>query len=89
MPALTEKYDLYVITDELLEIQQKKLKSLSLIDKFKGIISSTHVGVVKPHFELFEYAMNVAGSTPQTSLMIGDNPKKDIRGGKSAGMATG
>lgn len=41
------------------------------------------------YWELFEYAMNVAGSTPETSLMIGDNPKKDIRGGKTAGMTTG
>jgi FMN phosphatase YigB (HAD superfamily) len=89
LPTLVERYDLYVLTDELLEIQQKKLTKLGLIDKFKGIISSTHVGVVKPNPELFEYAMKVAGSTAATSLMIGDKPTRDIRGGKSVNMATG
>lgn len=89
LPILANKYNLYVITDELFEIQQKKLIKLGFIDKFQSIISSTHVGAVKPHPELFEYAMKAAGSKPETSLMIGDNPARDIKGGKSVNMVTG
>lgn len=89
LPTLTDQYDLYVLTDEIFEIQLKKLNKLNVRDAFRGIISSSHVGVVKPHPELFRHAMKTAGSTADISLMIGDSPKKDIHGGKSVNMATG
>ena len=88
LPDLIQKYDLYVITDELLEIQKEKLKQLGLLENFKDIISSTHVGAVKPSPELFRYALEIAHSTPNESLMIGDNPARDIKGGNSVGMGT-
>lgn len=88
LPELSKKYDLYVITDELLEIQKQKLKQLGLLDSFKDIISSTHVGAVKPEPELFRYALGVAHCTPNEALMIGDNPSRDIKGGNSIGMGT-
>ena len=88
LPYLSEKYELYTLSDELHEILLPKLEKLGLLTYFKKTISSTHVGATKPHPKLFEYAMEIVGSTPETSMMVGDNPSKDIRGGKSAGMAT-
>lgn len=88
LPELSQKYDLFVITDELLDIQKEKLKQLGLLDAFKEIISSTHVGAVKPSPELFQYALKEAKTSPRDALMIGDNPARDIRGGNSVGMGT-
>ena len=87
-PVLAGKYELYTLTDELHEIQLSKLTKLGLLPYFKGTVSSTNVGVLKPHPKLFQYAMEVTGSTPETSMMVGDNPSKDVKGGKAAGMAT-
>lgn len=89
LPTLAKNYELYALTDEIYDIQLRKLNRLRVREAFQGIISSSHVGVVKPHPELFKYAMKIAGSSAETSLMIGDSPKKDIRGGKSVNMATG
>ena len=88
LPQLAGKYKLYVITDELLEICEKKLNVLGLRDYFAGVISSTHVGAVKPHKELFDYAMKVATVTAEESIMVGDHPERDILGGNNAGMKT-
>ena len=88
LPILAAKYRLYIITDELLEICEEKLQVLGLHSYFRAIISSTHVGAVKPHKELFDYALKVTNSTADTSMMVGDHPARDILGGNRAGMAT-
>lgn len=88
LPELEKNYNLYVVTDELLEIQKEKLKALNVMDKFKGIISSTDVGKVKPNKEIFEYALKVTNSRKEETLMIGDNPYRDIEGAKKVGLKT-
>ncbi len=89
LPKLKTKYNLYVVTDELLEIQKEKLKILGVIDSFKNIISSTQVNLIKPNPEIFEYALKVTKSNREETIMIGDNPYRDIEGAKKAGLKTG
>ena len=88
LPKLKTKYNLYVVTDELLEIQKEKLKILGVIDSFKNIISSTQVNLIKPNPEIFEYALKVTKSNREETIMIGDNPYRDIEGAKKAGLKT-
>ena len=88
LPILSKQYNLCVITDELLEICEEKLEILSLRNYFYEVISSTHVGSVKPHRELFEYALKRVNTTADKAIMVGDNPARDILGGNRAGLKT-
>jgi len=88
LPSLSKKYGLWVLTDELLERQKRKVEALGLIEYFKGIISSEHVGYVKPDVKLFEYALGEADALGGESVMIGDNPKRDIAGANQAKMTS-
>lgn len=63
------------------------VEKLGLSSYLDGITVSALVGKEKPHPELFRIAREAAGF-PQTAVMIGDNPKADIKGGQAAGMKT-
>ena len=88
LPELQNCYRLAVLTDELYNIQVKKVKRLGLSGYFTEIISSEQAGVTKPDKRLFEYALNRLGVSAGESMMIGDNPSADIGGAKSVGMRT-
>ncbi|MBP3919179.1 MAG: HAD family hydrolase [Clostridia bacterium] len=88
LPRLYETYRLYILTDELLTIQQKKIHILGVERYFQNIISSEQAGYTKPSKVLFDYALNVIGESPETVIMVGDNPAADIKGGKLAGLHT-
>ena len=42
----------------------------------------------KPNLPMFETALEIAGTPPENTLMIGDRLSTDIEGGKNAGMKT-
>ncbi len=83
---LAKKYKLYILTDEFLNLQFKKLEILGLKDYFCEVVSSEKVGKTKPNKELFEYMLNIIGKPRQNIVMIGDNPKADIAGANSVGI---
>lgn len=63
------------------------VEKLGLSYYLDGMTVSALVGKEKPHPELFRIAREEAGF-PQTAVMIGDNPKADIKGGQAAGLKT-
>ncbi len=88
LPELSEKYKLYVLTDELLEIQKKKLQILGLNNYFCDVISSESIGESKPSKALFEHVLGIAELSADEVLFVGDNPRADIKGGNGVGMKT-
>lgn len=88
LPRLADQYKLYVLTDELHDIQKVKLKHLGLDGYFMDVISSDLIGAVKPRKAIFDYVLEVIGESPDKIVMIGDNPSADIVGGNLAGMHT-
>ena len=52
------------------------------------MITSEASNSLKPHKEIFEYALMKAGAKVKESIMIGDNQDADIKGGINAGMDT-
>ena len=69
-------------------MQHKKL-SRSNIDKyFKTVTNSEQVGVKKPNPKIFNYAIKIAETKANQSIMIGDNLEADILGAKYIGMDT-
>jgi HAD superfamily hydrolase (TIGR01509 family) len=48
--------------------------------------SAADVGVVKPHPDIFNTALECLGTSPEEAVFIGDNPVADIAGAQAAGM---
>lgn len=89
LPWFKSNFELFILTDETIDICQKKLKCLGLEKEFKEVISSEHVGETKPSKKLYNLALSVASRTPDEVVVIGDNPSADILGGNTAGLYTG
>lgn len=83
---LKERYRLFIITNGFSEVQYKKIQNSGLEKYFEGIITSEQAGVQKPHGEIFRYALQKAGVTPEESLMIGDDLEGDIQGAQALGL---
>jgi putative hydrolase of the HAD superfamily len=49
-------------------------------------LSAADAGYLKPHPHIFEYALNLMGTSPEETVFIGDNPIADVAGAQSAGM---
>ena len=53
---------------------------------FDSMILSYEVGRVKPDPMIFKIALDDVGADPKESWMVGDSPRMDIEGARSAGM---
>jgi putative hydrolase of the HAD superfamily len=83
-----KRYPLHLITNGFEKTQLAKLRNSGIDKYFTHVITSEAAGIMKPHAPIFEFAMATAGTTAQTSIMIGDTLDADIQGGNNAGMHT-
>lgn len=79
-------YQLHLITNGFDETQHSKLKYAGIGSFFGKVITSEGSNSLKPHKEIFEYALKSTGGVAETSIMIGDNIEVDIIGAKNAGI---
>lgn len=83
---LKSRYRLYVLSNGFSELQSRKMQSAGIADYFDGVVLSDDIGVNKPHREIFEHALRVAGVSADRALMIGDNYEVDIKGAMGVKM---
>ncbi|MCC3157965.1 YjjG family noncanonical pyrimidine nucleotidase [Hymenobacter sp. 15J16-1T3B] len=83
---LQGKYTLHLITNGFQDVQHLKLASSQLTDYFQEVVTSEHIGCLKPDRRIFEHALQRAGTTAAESLMIGDNLECDVLGAYNAGI---
>ncbi len=83
---LHPKYNLHIITNGFAEVQGRKLKNSGIGNYFKTITNSEMAGVKKPHRSIFEFALSLAETNKQNSIMIGDCIDADVRGAIAFGM---
>lgn len=83
---LRPKYEMYIISNGFEEVQSRKMDNSGLTPFFKGMILSDHVGVNKPHPDIFMQALKMANCTSDDALMIGDSWDADIIGANNAGI---
>jgi putative hydrolase of the HAD superfamily len=81
----SKNYKLHIITNGFEETQKQKLKNSNIDFYFDKIITSEKAMSLKPHKEIFDYAMNTTNAKKENSFIIGDNLEVDILGGKNAG----
>lgn len=83
---LKPKYKLHIITNGFAHVQTKKINNASLGSYFSTITNSELAGVKKPNSIIFDYAVNLAQASKETSIMIGDDFDADVNGALNAGL---
>jgi putative hydrolase of the HAD superfamily len=84
---LTEKkYALHLITNGFEKTQHHKLKTSGIDHFFTEVITSEGSNSLKPHAEIFDFAIMKTGALKNESIMIGDTPDVDILGARDAGI---
>lgn len=63
-----------------------RIVSLGLHHYFDEIITSEDFGVKKPDPKPFRKALEVLGTRPEETIMVGDWPDRDVKGAKAAGI---
>ncbi len=83
---LKPKYRLHIITNGFAEIQNNKLNNAKISHYFKTITNSEIAGVKKPNPNIFKYALNLANTQKENSIMIGDCIDADVYGAIHFGL---
>ena len=83
---LKPKYKLHIITNGFAHVQTKKINNASLGGYFSTITNSELAGVKKPNSIIFDYAVNLAQASKESSIMIGDDFDADVNGALNAGL---
>lgn len=81
-------YDVNVLSNGFKGVQQQKLVSGGIDHLVHHVVLSDDCGITKPLLGIYDYAQQVCRCSPETTLMIGDNPETDIAGAKRAGWST-
>lgn len=75
-----------IVTNNLLEEQQGKLRVCGLAPLVDALVASEDVGVAKPHPEIFHIALGRLGVGLEQAVMVGDSWPNDIQGAHAAGI---
>ena len=81
-----KKYTLHLITNGFEKTQHAKLKNAGLDGFFTEVITSEGSNSLKPHREIFDYALQKANALVSESIMLGDDIDVDIAGARGAGL---
>lgn len=81
-----KNYQLHIITNGFEKTQLNKLEHSGLKKYFRHVVTSEKSNSIKPQKEIFDYAVSMANTTIEESIMIGDNLEADIAGAIAAGM---
>ncbi|MBS4043249.1 MAG: YjjG family noncanonical pyrimidine nucleotidase [Chitinophagaceae bacterium] len=83
-----KQYQMHLITNGFDSIQYKKLEQSNLQQYFTEVITSEASNSLKPHKEIFHYALEKTKANLVESIMIGDNVEADIEGALNVNMDT-
>lgn len=82
------RYDMHLITNGFETTQRLKLQYSGISRYFTHLVTSERSNSMKPHKDIFDYALNIANAAPEDSIMIGDAIDIDILGAINAGWDT-
>jgi putative hydrolase of the HAD superfamily len=88
LTSLQEVYQIGLVSDGYLAVQQAKWTALGLAKFFDAVVFSDSLGRAnwKPSTAPFELVLEKLGVEPEFSVYIGDNPRKDFLGARKLGM---
>ncbi len=82
----SKSYQLHIITNGFIEVQQKKLESSNIAEYFNTVTMSEMAGFAKPKPQVFQFALKNANARKLDSCMIGDDWANDILGAVNVGL---
>lgn len=86
---LSEKYDLYMVTNGTSKVQHRRIASAGIAPLFRDIFISQEMGADKPDMDFFRNAFaRIPDFDPAKAMIVGDSISSDIRGGRNANIAT-
>ena len=78
---LSQKYELYLVTNAVEHVQRSRFAHSPLPPYFKDVFISEAIGYGKPDPRFFEYVFaHIPGITRENCLLVGDGLGSDIRG---------
>ncbi|SEE55270.1 putative hydrolase of the HAD superfamily [Streptomyces sp. 3213] len=75
-----------VLSNSSLTVQDRKLRTLGVHDRFEVILCAAELGVSKPEAGAFLAACEALGLPPHEVAYVGDHPEIDGRGAADAGL---
>lgn len=80
MQTLSNFYSLGIITNGPLDLQQDAIKKIGVQEWMKVVLISgdPNVMVRKPNAKIFQMGLEMLGTRPEETLMVGDNLEADI-----------
>lgn len=82
------RYPMHLITNGFETTQRLKMQFSGIASYFSELITSEKSNSMKPHPDIFDYALKCTGACVEESIMIGDAIDIDILGAINAGMDT-
>ncbi len=82
------RYEMHLITNGFETTQRLKLQYSGISRYFTHLITSEKSNSMKPHRDIFDYALVAAKANTEDSIMIGDAVDIDILGAINAGWDT-
>ncbi len=79
------RYRMHLITNGFEKTQWQKLQYSGISAYFEEMITSERSNSLKPHREIFDYALKATGAGREDSIMIGDALDVDVLGASNAG----
>ncbi len=89
LEELYGKYKLYIASNGIALVQDRRIADTGLTRYFDGIFISQRIGYNKPSKEFFDACFSaIEGFDPSRAMIVGDSLTSDIAGGSAAGIAT-
>lgn len=84
---LSQKYELYLVTNATARIQKKRLAQTDFHLYFRKYYISEEIGVNKPDKAFFDYVISDIGDNDRSKyLVVGDSLTSDIKGAINSGL---
>ena len=88
LPRLKTRFRLGCVTDGWAEVQRRKISALGVSTYLDAMLVTDELGTEfwKPHARPFQECCRLLGVDPSATLVVGDNPERDIAGARNAGL---
>ncbi|MGW1803606.1 HAD family hydrolase [Streptomyces sp. NPDC002078] len=86
LEALSASHRHAVLSNSSITVQEHKLRTLGLLDRFEVVLCAAELGVSKPEAAAFLAACEALGLPPHEVAYVGDHPEIDGRGAAEAGL---
>jgi YjjG family noncanonical pyrimidine nucleotidase len=86
LAALRRRARVGIVSNNLMDEQQDKLRYCELAPHVDAVVVSEHVGAIKPDPAIFHVALERLGATASEAVMVGDSWSADVVGARRAGI---